>query len=434
MVHRSHGRVHWRRDVPVRSLKGSGPKAILPTIGFLVLCLAYLLGAGTAFAQEVTGTICGQVVDGQGLSVPGATVTISSPQHISTEIRVTTEQGIYRVPLLEAQRTSIKASYGRYYKPLLNQDPLILLPAVRGFEEYEWNDLNGDLVFQDGEQGAFTLNGFQPNTNTVDPDLKNGYTNSFHIGVEHQLTDDFVFSVSGIFKREKDIQETIDIGRSFSAYRPIDVTNPIDNSSLTIFALRPEFLGSRRIRYMTNPGEAGPLFRNYNGLEIAARRRWRDGWQLMAAFNISEIYGNIGNSYGSTWGGHAIYDTPNSLIHAEGPLDLDATYQFKLQGSYTLPYDVIVSGFYQAVSGFPLKPPENFAPDPALGAYTLRYTRDDVEDIVVESFVDVAGVPRGSFRHDFRHKIEFSGSRPISKPLSVLRSVNASACPSGDRR
>ena len=312
----------------------------------------------------------------------------------------------------EERRTSVKASFGKYYKPLLNQDTLIILPRSGGYHEHEWNDLNGDLVFQDGEQGELVVNNIQPNTSSADPNLQNAYVNSFHVGVEHQLENDLVLSVSGIFKREKNIMETIDVGRigpdgtPFGAYNALQVTNPIDNSPMTIYALREEFLGSQRVRFLTNPGQDGPLFRDYSGVEFVARRRWRDGWQLMAALNIAEIYGNIGNSYGSTWGGHAVYDNPNSLINAEGPLDLDATYQFKLQGTYTLPFDILVSAYYQAVTGFPLKPPENFAPDPALGAYTVRFLRDDVPGMVVESFVDVAGVPRGTYRHDFRNKVD----------------------------
>lgn len=312
----------------------------------------------------------------------------------------------------EERRTSIKASFGKYYKPLLNQDTLIILPRSGGYHEHEWNDLNGDLVFQDGEQGELVVNNIQPNTSSADPNLKNAYVDSFHVGIEHQLENDVVLSVSGIFKREKDIMETIDVGRigpdgtPFGAYNALGVTNPIDGSPMTIYALKPEFVGSGRVRFLTNPGQNGPLFRDYRGVEFVARKRWRDGWQLMAALNIAEIYGNIGNSYGSTWGGHAVYDNPNSLINAEGPLDLDATYQFKLQGTYTLPFDILVSAYYQAVTGFPLKPPENFAPDPALGAYTVRFFRDEVPGMVVENFVDVAGVPRGTYRHDFRNKVD----------------------------
>ena len=66
----------------------------------LVLGLALLLGAGTAFAQELTGTIYGEVTDDQGLAIPGATVTLTSPSHIQTETRVTGARGDYRVPLL----------------------------------------------------------------------------------------------------------------------------------------------------------------------------------------------------------------------------------------------------------------------------------------------------------------------------------------------
>jgi len=62
--------------------------------------LTLLVGAGFAPAQELTGTIYGQVVDDQGLAIPGATVTATSPQHIQTEVRVTGAAGTYRIPLL----------------------------------------------------------------------------------------------------------------------------------------------------------------------------------------------------------------------------------------------------------------------------------------------------------------------------------------------
>ena len=66
----------------------------------LVLGLALLLGAGTAFTQDLTGTFYGEVTDDQGLAIPGATVTLTSPSHIQTETRVTGARGDYRVPLL----------------------------------------------------------------------------------------------------------------------------------------------------------------------------------------------------------------------------------------------------------------------------------------------------------------------------------------------
>ena len=74
----------------------------------------------------------------------------------------------------------------------------------------------------------------------------------------------------------------------------------------------------------------------------------------MLAYNLSETVGNIPNNFAGTLTYNGIYDNPNTLTNAEGKLALDATHQFKLQGTYTLPYDILVSGFYQAVTGFPI--------------------------------------------------------------------------------
>ena len=66
-----------------------------------VLSILLLMGAGSVLAQELTGTLYGRVVDASGSRIPGATVTVSSPQLIKgTEVRVTSNEGTYRVPSL----------------------------------------------------------------------------------------------------------------------------------------------------------------------------------------------------------------------------------------------------------------------------------------------------------------------------------------------
>ena len=80
-----------------------------------------------------------------------------------------------------------------------------------------------------------------------------------------------------------------------------------------------------------------------------------DGWQLMAAYNFSSSTGNVANDFQGTTTRNRIYNSPNEFIRANWPSRLDAPHQFKLQGTYTLPYDVLLSGFYQAQTGFPIK-------------------------------------------------------------------------------
>jgi outer membrane receptor protein involved in Fe transport len=310
----------------------------------------------------------------------------------------------------DAKRSSIKASYGRYYSPLLNQYLNYVIPRRLGDETYEWIDRNGDRVFQAGEQGQL-VSRVAASLNRADPNLKDPYTDTLTIGFEQQFGNNFVVSVTGLYKRDRDIIETVDGGRPFSAYRPINLTNPITGAPLTIFALDPSFLGSASFNFLTTPKDPVELYRNYKGLEIVAHKRMSDGWQFMASLNLSDGFGNVGNSFGSTPGGLALYNNPNTLINIEGPLDLDAPFALKLQGTYLAPYGVVLSGYYLAISGFPLKPPEDFPADPALGAYTLRFLRTQVPQIVVESNIDVAGVPRGSFRHDFRNIVNIRAEK-----------------------
>src|SRR5262245_37297363 len=70
--------------------------------------LAMLLTiAHWAAAQETTGTISGQVLDAQGLAVPGASVTITGPQGAKT---VTTNgEGRFELPFLTPGKYAIRA-------------------------------------------------------------------------------------------------------------------------------------------------------------------------------------------------------------------------------------------------------------------------------------------------------------------------------------
>jgi hypothetical protein len=74
----------------------------------VVLLLGLLLtGSTLAFGQETTGTITGQVVDTQGLAVPGVMVTVIGPQGMKT---VTTDgEGRFTVPFLTPGRYTVRA-------------------------------------------------------------------------------------------------------------------------------------------------------------------------------------------------------------------------------------------------------------------------------------------------------------------------------------
>jgi hypothetical protein len=182
---------------------------------------------------------------------------------------------------------------------------------------------------------------------------------------------------------------------------------------LTIYTLDPAFQTIPSVTMTTNPKDPVPLVRDYEGVEVILRKRMDDRWQFQASLNVGRSNGNVGTSFGYSTGTSSLYNDPNTLINAEGPLDLDSPVQLKISGSWQAPWDILLSGYYAGTSGLPIHPPENFPNDPALGAYTLRFSSADNPLIIVEPFIQVAGVQRGTYRQDFKHKLSVRAEKEI---------------------
>lgn len=91
----------------------------------LLAVVAALLVAVTVYAQETTtGSIAGQVVDAQGLAVPGATVTISSAQ---------------------GEKTFVTDAEGRFFAPFLTPGTYTVRVELGGFRPIERRDVNVSL-------------------------------------------------------------------------------------------------------------------------------------------------------------------------------------------------------------------------------------------------------------------------------------------------
>jgi hypothetical protein len=287
----------------------------------------------------------------------------------------------------EERRTVIKASYGRYYEPITVGVPSRASRNGNAYTEFVWIDRNGDLAFQEGEQGT-VRRVVTPSQDLVDPDLRQAYVETVYAGVERQLGSNFTVSVTGIYKKKKDISERVNINRPFSAYNEITLTSPFDGQPITIFALKPEFAAVPRIRELTNV----PLYEEYKGIEVVAEKRFSDDWQLKGSLNISSLRGDTGGGF----------ENPNSLVFIEGPLDLDVPVQVKLIGSYHAPYGFLLSGYYLGQSGSLARIPTTTSSG-IPGATRVRFSDEDHPDIVVESNIEVRAEERGTQRLPFRN-------------------------------
>src|SRR5258708_4671264 len=92
----------------VRSIPPTRSRELMKSL--IVLIAAWLiLGSTGLFAQGVqTGTIRGLVKDQQGLSVPGVTVTATSPALQGPRSTVTDKEGLYTIRALPPGEYEIK--------------------------------------------------------------------------------------------------------------------------------------------------------------------------------------------------------------------------------------------------------------------------------------------------------------------------------------
>jgi hypothetical protein len=74
----------------------------------LLVAAALILVPATGAQAQTTGRILGQVVDAQGAALPGATVTVSSPNLQGVQTQVTDSEGNYRFLSLPPGRYSVK--------------------------------------------------------------------------------------------------------------------------------------------------------------------------------------------------------------------------------------------------------------------------------------------------------------------------------------
>jgi hypothetical protein len=299
------------------------------------------------------------------------------------------------------RRTVVRGTYGRFYNQVYTSEFDAAVPFAFGSKVYQWIDRNGDLVYQPGEEGVLISDSTVPAIGRIDPDLKQSYVDSFTIGIGHELTQEIVATVTFLRKQEHDLAEQVNAQLPFDdAYVPVTLTNPL-GGPVTIYPLRVAYRGLPTIRFYTNPGSSFCSFcpdleRKYRAVEFTVQKRMRNRWQLSGSYVFSRSEGNKGQGHSESQGN--VFANPNSLVNTYGRLNLDRPHQFKLQGTYELPWQVLVSANYQAYSGAPW-------------ARQIRFLRADTPLMVVETQIIVNGEPVGAQRMDAVHNLSLRGEK-----------------------
>jgi hypothetical protein len=319
------------------------------------------------------------------------------------------------VQLARDGSTVMRTSYGRYYQGVTTNLYSALSPAQAITRRFGWNPVTRqhDILQREVNPiGQFT----------VDPGLDQPFTDQFTIGIDHELAANLAVGASYIHKRASDFVGRIDTA---STWAPASVIDPQKGNTLTVFNRTSAAPNVRVLLTNPNPDTCAyctEAFRqSYNGLLLSVTKRMSNRWQAIGSLTLAKVEGlHAGSSGGQSSAASAFGDDPNDLVNAYGVLGLDRDIMWKLQGSYVLPADVVLSSNWIWQAGRPYARKlsvTRFADGrtPAQGSFTIFLEpRDGSLRLEAQNYINVR----------VEKRFQLGGARRLTTMIDVFNTLN----------
>ncbi|MDA8021369.1 MAG: TonB-dependent receptor, partial [Thermoanaerobaculia bacterium] len=241
-------------------------------------------------------------------------------------------------------RSKLYGHWGRFYESI----PLDINVRAFGNETFELWFMNypedGSLPALGNLGTNFGHTAFGTSTSVAEG-ISPMYTEEAVLGFEYEVANGISLGIRGIRRDLNDVIEDISVdgGNTYFITNPGGFTsiNPVTGDPLDeeVFFPTPR--------------------REYEAVELMFERRKANGWQLAGSYVHASSEGNYGGLYRQDTGQldptiTSVYDLPELLDGADGPLLIDREHQLKIYGSYDLPFG-LTAGFYgQYITGFAL--------------------------------------------------------------------------------
>ncbi len=344
-------------------------------------------------------------------------------------------------------KTILRSSFAVYYGQMAPGSLAgILNPVGEASIFFPWRDLNGDQTVQANEvdyncsTGASTAcsattpwlsysgnydprnPGFVGTANTVDPGVKNDRTREFIAGFDHELFRGFAVGATYIWRKYDQFRWDDRVNFGSSDYRAVTYTAPatscpnVGSRCDTVTYYEPtRSIPSLRVR--TNQPD---FYRNYNGFELSAMKRYADRWSA----SISYAYNDAVEHYDSP----ASYEDPTNIEQSNGGqfapesggsgidnIFTNAKWLIKANGIYTMWWDIGLAANIQYRQGYPY-PQAIQSPTRANGAGRATVLLDTMGDVRFDNL----------FVADLRFDKAFSfGTLKLIPSLDIFNLTNA---------
>ena len=291
-------------------------------------------------------------VDGSRCDVgPFAVTTVTPAREV-----VTFNTLVPRVALIYDvfgnSKTALKASWGRYATNPAELISSLVNPIDLIIKKYAWdaNYLTTDpAVAATRITSAYVatlqpiFGGAQLTPATVDPTLKDSYTDDYTLGVDQEIAGDLRGYFNVVWKRQQNAFGRYDRLRTFSNYTPVQAVDPgpdgivksADDRTITVWetGVPPDTTDF----YLTNK----PIGDRYSTFEFGLTKRMSDHWQLTSGFDWTKR--DL----------HSLFsEDPNTVLWNSN--DTQTTgWTLKAAGTYVFGKGVMVSVWYNASKGEP---------------------------------------------------------------------------------
>ncbi len=313
-------------------------------------------------------------------------------------------------------RTVVKVSAGRfYYNPGVSQSSNVN-PIQETIATFGWIDLNGDKLYTANELGPFVSLSGGP-VNTVDPNIRNSYTDEASTFFEHQLAQNLGLRAGFVWKRQSRLWGLMDIGRPAELWTvPFTAADPgLDGVAGTADDGPPvAAYNMSRVTVSQRQWQSPEDFKQtYKNFDITLNKRMSNRWSVVASF----LYTWQNESYYGGVSGNAPPQNPNEALNN---LTNTSLYAFKLFGSYQAPWGILVSPVFRFQAGTPI--PRRLAVS----------TNGGTINMLVE--------PSGTYRQDnvaifdtrFEKQFRFSTSRRLGLFVDLFNINNTHAAQAQD--
>jgi hypothetical protein len=240
--------------------------------------------------------------------------------------------------LTQDGKTTLRGNYGRAYREIFLNDFLTVHPGQTPTTLARWNSATNSY--------STIISVTDPLANvTVDRNVKAPYTDSYSIGVDHELAANLAVGATYVYKHGADIVGWKDIGGIYG-------TQNVTLSNGQVLTLYPLLNSTKQQLFERTNGPA--FFTRYNGLVLTLQKRLSRRWQADFSYTYGKGTGLVGgNIPGSTTSGQ----DPNAYTNATGALQYDRSQMFVATGSYQIPkFDAVASASFMGVSGLPFAP------------------------------------------------------------------------------